>query len=64
MNTNPQDPNSRPLDEALLTAYALGQLEAHEQAAVEAEFARNEKARQLVQETAALAGHVYQAQQC
>jgi len=64
MNTNPQDPNSRPLDEALLTAYALGQLEAHQRAAVEAEFARNEKARQLVQETAALAGHVYQAQQC
>jgi len=63
MNANSQDPNSRPLDEALLTAYALGQLEAHEQAAVEAELARSEKARRLVRETAALAGHVYQAQQ-
>ena len=61
MNPDPQDSNSRPIDEELLTAYALGQLGERERAAVEAELAGNDAARRLVEETVALADHVHQA---
>ena len=43
--TNPS--NNRPLDEVTLTAYALGELDAKERAAVEAQLARDEDARRM-----------------
>jgi len=66
MNTNNRDPNSRELDDARLTAYALGQLHEHERAAVEAQLAGLDqqsagKLRRAVEEIRALAGHVAEA---
>ncbi len=63
MSSNHEDVTAREIDEAQLTAYALGQLSAEERAAAEAILARVEAARQSVQETAALAAHVRQAYQ-
>jgi len=61
MNSNHEDPASRELNEARLTAYALGQLDAKERAAIEAKLARSEKARRDVAETSALADHLNEA---
>jgi len=61
MNTNHREPNGGDLDEALLTAYALGQLGEGERAAVEAKLAASQRARQFVEETAVLAQHVGEA---
>lgn len=61
MNANHEDQNAREIQEAQLTAYALGQLNAKEREAAEAVLARSAEARQYVEETAALAGHVRQA---
>jgi len=66
MNTDRHEPNSRDLDDARLTAYALGQLDERERAAVERDLARadkerGEKARQAVEQIRALAGHIQEA---
>ena len=61
MNSNHEDPEHRELAEAQLTAYALGQLGAKERAEVEARLERSDRARQAAKETAAVAGHVQQA---
>jgi len=61
MNSNHEDPEHRELADAQLTAYALGQLGAKERAEAEARLERSNKARQAVEETAAVAGHVQQA---
>ena len=61
MSSNHEDVTAREIDEARLTAYALGQLSGDERAAAEAILARVAAARQSVQETAALAAHVRQA---
>ena len=61
MNDNHHDPTGEELNEAQLTAYALGQLDEQERAAVEAKLARSEKARRMVDETAALSGRVLQS---
>ncbi len=61
MNGNHQNPDQRELDEAQLTAHALGQLDQREQAAVEAKLARDAAARELVDQTGALADHVQAA---
>ena len=61
MKSNHEDPAGRELNEAQLTAYALGQLDAKERAAIEAKLARSEKARRDVEETSALAGHLNEA---
>lgn len=61
MNANHEDQNAREIDEAQLTAYALGQLTAKEREAAEAVLARSAETRQYVEETAALAGHMRQA---
>ncbi len=63
MNTNHENHDAREIDEARLTAYALGQLDEAERAAVEAVLANSDEARKFVAETAALAGHVQQAYQ-
>ncbi len=61
MNSNHEDLSRRELNEARLTAYALGELDAKERAELEAKLAHNEKARRTVEEMTALAGHVCQA---
>ncbi len=61
MNGNHQNPDQRELDEAQLTAHALGQLGQSEQAAVEAKLARDAAARELVDQTGALAEHIQAA---
>ena len=61
MNDNHHDPTQRELEAAQLTAYALGQLDPHQRAAVEAKLARSEKARLAVDEITALAEHVTKA---
>jgi len=60
-NPNGGDPKGGDLDEAQLTAYALGQLDEDDRAAVEAKLAASDKARLFVERTAVLAEHVYQA---
>ena len=61
MSANHEDPNARELIDAQLTAYALDQLSDQERAEVEAKLARSDKARQEVDETRTLAGHVREA---
>ncbi len=63
MNTNPENHDSQEIDEARLTAYALGQLDETERAEVESLLAESDEARRFVAETAALAGHVREAYQ-
>jgi Ca-activated chloride channel homolog len=61
MNSNHEEEKIRELDEANLTAYALGQLEGREFADVEALLLRSEKARRFVEETTRWAGKVREA---
>jgi secreted protein with Ig-like and vWFA domain len=61
MNSNHDEENLRELDEANLTAYALGQLEGRDFADVEALLLRSDKARRFVEETSRWAGHVRDA---
>jgi Ca-activated chloride channel homolog len=61
MSSNHEDVTAQEIDEAQLTAHALGQLSGDERAAAEAILARVEAARQSVEETVALAAHVRQA---
>jgi secreted protein with Ig-like and vWFA domain len=63
MSSNHKDQNLDELDEANLTAYALGQLEGQELAEVESMLLRSEKARQFVQETTHWAGQLRNAYQ-
>ena len=63
MNTNPENHDAREIDEARLTAYALGQLDEAERAEVESLLADSDEARRFVAETAALAGQVREAYQ-
>ena len=63
MNANQNNNDPREIDEARLTAYALGQLDEAEQAEVESLLAESAEARKFVAETAALAGHVREAYQ-
>jgi len=61
MNTNHHPIDDDQQREARLTAYALGQLDEQERAAVEAELAASEKAREEVRTTRVLANYVYEA---
>ncbi len=61
MNSNHQPIDDDQDREARLTAYALGQLDSQERAAVEAELAASEKAREEVRTTRVLANYVYEA---
>jgi Ca-activated chloride channel homolog len=63
MSSNHKDENLRELDEANLTAYALGQLAGRELAEVEALLLRSENARQFVAETSRWAAQVREAYQ-
>ena len=56
-----RDPTRLEQKQARLTAYALGQLDASERAAVEVELAASPEARGFVDEIRALAGHVQEA---
>jgi len=63
MNADHRDSNASELDEARLTAYALGELYEPEQAAVEAQLAgldeaTAERVRRTIEQIRALAGHV------
>jgi len=63
MNADHRDSNASELDEARLTAYALGELHEPEQAAVEAQLAgldeaTAERVRRTIEQIRALAGHV------
>ncbi len=63
MNNNHRDPSRRELDEARLTAYALGQLHEAEKAAVESQLAGlgaedAERVRRTVDQIRLLGGHV------
>jgi Ca-activated chloride channel family protein len=61
MNSNHHQPSDEELRAARLTAYALGQLDEPERAALEAELAASDEAREGVRITRLLAGHVYEA---
>lgn len=61
MSSNHKDQILSELDEANLTAYALGQLVGRELAEVETLLLRSEKARQYVKETSRFAGEVREA---
>ncbi len=61
MTKNTLSSENHALDEVRLTAYALGQLDGTEAAAVEALLAQSPKARAFVNETTALAGQVLEA---
>jgi anti-sigma factor RsiW len=61
MSSNHERENIREIEEAKLTAYALGQLDARERGEVEALLLRSENARRFVQETTRWAEQVREA---
>ncbi|MHC4404052.1 MAG: YfbK domain-containing protein [Planctomycetota bacterium] len=61
MNSNHREPTPRELAEARLTAYALGQLDAAEQADFEREMAASAELRQAADEIRAVAGGLREA---